>query len=188
MEFSEVLESRRAVRSYTEAPVERSTAESLIRAAVLSPSAMNTQPWEFWVVEGRRRIDGLSDRAKEWLFEKVAHNPTAAAVLQRLHLAPAEFSLLYHAPLLVLVVAKVYGKQEEEDCCIAATSLMLAARNAGLGSCWIGSSGEWFNLHSTKSELGISEGSHVVAPIVIGHPAEWPEAPGRNPPTIHWVS
>ena len=187
MEFIDVLRKRRSVRSYKGTPLEPSTIQSLIDAAILAPSAIGLQPWEFWVVVGRERIDDLSERAKVWLLEKVAHNPTAAAVYQRQHLAAPDLSLLYHAPALVLVAAKSYEKQADEDCCLAAVSLMLAARDAGIGTCWIGASRPWFNLLSTKKELGIPDVDSVVAPIVMGYPNEWPEPHGRNPAAIHWI-
>ena len=187
MEFTEVLNGRRSIRSYQDKPIETGTVQAVIDAAVLAPSAVNSQPWEFWVILGRERIEDLSRRAKAWLVEKVAHDPTAAAVHQRLHLATPDLSLLYHAPALVLVVTKSLGKQADEDCCLAALSLMLGARNKGIGTCWIGSARPWFNLAATKTELGIPEAASVVAPIVLGYPTEWPEPRVRNPTNIHWI-
>ncbi len=187
MEFRDVLQNRRSVREYQDTPIEPQIVQSLIDEAILAPSAVNSQPWEFWVVLGRQRIDDLSDRAKAWLVEKVAHDPTAEAGYQRQHLARPELSLLYHAPALVLVAAKSFEKQSDEDCCLAAFSLMLSARDSQLGTCWIGLTRPWFNLPATKRELGIPETASVVAPLVLGYPKEWPETPGRNPAAIHWV-
>ena len=187
MEFTDVLNGRRSVRSYQDKPIEAETIKALIDAAVLAPSAVNSQPWEFWVVLGRDRIEDLSQRAKAWLVEKVAHDPTAGAVHQRQHLATPDLSLLYHAPALMLVTAESFEKQADEDCCLAAFSLMLGARNLGIGTCWIGSTRPWFNLATTKRELGIPEAASVVAPVVMGYPTEWPEAHGRNPAKVHWV-
>jgi len=187
MEFRDVLQNRRSVREYQDTPIESQTIQSLIDTAILAPSAVNSQPWEFWVVLGRQRIDDLSDRAKLWLVEKVAHNPTAEAGYQRQFLAAPGLSLLYHAPILLLVVAKSFEKQASEDCCLAAFSLMLSARDSGIGTCWIGLTRPWFNLVATKNELGIPEAANVVAPLVLGYPKEWPEAHSRNPAAIHWV-
>jgi nitroreductase len=187
MELKDVLQKRRSVRSYQDTPVETATVQALIDAAILAPSAVNNQPWEFWVVLGRQRIDDYSNRAKSWLVEKAAHDPTAGAVHQRLHLAAPELSLLYHAPALVLVVTRSFEKQADEDCCLAALSFMLAARDAGIGTCWIGSTRPWFNLTTTKKELGIPEAASVVAPIVLGHPTEWPGPHGRKPAAVHWI-
>jgi nitroreductase len=57
--------------------------------------------------------------------------------------------------------------QAAEDCWLAAENLMLAARDEGLGTCWIGLSRAWFNLPSTKCELSLPEQYEVVAPIIL---------------------
>lgn len=41
MQFSDVIQKRRAVRNYAETAIERTTIEKLIRSAILAPSAMN---------------------------------------------------------------------------------------------------------------------------------------------------
>ncbi|HWL61826.1 MAG TPA: nitroreductase family protein [Steroidobacteraceae bacterium] len=56
------------------------------------------------------------------------------------------FSMFYHAPVLVLVIATTAGEQAREDCCLAAQTFMLAARDRGLGTCWIGLARAWLNL------------------------------------------
>jgi nitroreductase len=187
MEFGEVLQSRRSVRSFRDTPVDSAAVQGLIQAATLAPSANDTQPWEFWVIEGKQRVDDLSQRGKLWLTEWVAHNPTADAVRQRQLLGDPTFELLHGAPTLVLVVATSYEKQAVEDCCLAALSLMLAARNEEIGTCWIGSALPWLNLHSTKFELDIPLGKCIVAPVIMGYPREWPQSHGRSPALIHWV-
>jgi CBS domain-containing protein len=53
------------------------------------------------------------------------------------------FSILFGTPALVVVLAKSSGTQSAEDCYLAAENLMLAARNEGLGSCWIGFARPW---------------------------------------------
>jgi nitroreductase len=184
MQFKEVLQKRRSVRSYRDQPLDQTTIHGLIEIAVNAPSARDSQPWEFWVILGRERIDDLARRAKNHLMDDMTRNASPVVLG---HLSDPAFSLFYHAPALVLVAARTPGEQADEDCCLAALALMLAARDAELGSCWIGMSRPWFNLSATKEELGIPGPAHVVAPIVIGHPTEWPESPGRRPPEINWV-
>jgi nitroreductase len=185
MEFMQVLEQRRAVREFRRAPVERSLIERLISAAILAPSAMNLQPWAFAVATGVARIDDYARRAKEHLLAgPQAHELPAAA---RAILNDSGFNMFYHAPVLMMVLAKSDDAQSREDCCLAAQTLMLAARDAGLGTCWIGFSRPWLNLPEIKSELGIAPAYHVVAPIVLGYPTGWPESHGRSQPEIHWI-
>ena len=185
MELMDVIKNRRAVREYTDAEIDRATIERLIGAAVLAPSAMNLQPWAFAALLGRERIEGYAKRAKEWLLaslSQTAYDPSIRHMLE-----DPQFALFYHAPALVVVLAKSSGTQAAEDCCLAAENLMLAARNEGLGSCWIGFARPWLDLPATKAELKLPEQCHVVAPIVLGHPKAWPESHGRKPAEIHWL-
>lgn len=185
MELMEAIRNRRAVREYTDAAVERATVERLIEAAILAPSAMNLQPWAFAIALGRERVENLAKRAKDWLLASLAqtsYDPSIRHILE-----DPKYALFYHAPALVIVLAKTWTSQSAEDCCLAGENLMLAARDAGLGSCWIGFSRPWLDLPATKTELRIPEHYHVVAPIILGHPAAWPESHGRKPAEEYWL-
>jgi len=185
MELMEVIRNRRAVREYTDASIDRTTIERLIEAAILAPSAMNLQPWAFAVLLGRERIEGHAKRAKDWLLaslSQTAYDPSIRHMLE-----DPQFVLFYHAPGLVVILAKSSGTQSAEDCCLAGENLMLAARNEGLGSCWIGFARPWLDLPGTKAELKVPGHYHVVAPIVLGHPKSWPESHGRKPAETHWL-
>lgn len=185
MELMDVIRNRRAVREYTDAYIPQSTIERLIGAAILAPSAMNLQPWAFAALLDRERIDGYAGRAKNYLlanFSQTAFDASARKILEE-----PEYVLFYHAPALMLVLAKSSAAQAMEDCCLAAQNLMLSARDEGLGSCWIGFARPWLDLTPTKRELGLPEDYHVVAPIVLGHPKAWPKSHGREPAEIHWL-
>jgi nitroreductase len=185
MDLMDAIYNRRAVRDFEDTSVGQSVIHSLLSAAIAAPSAMNQQPWAFSVCLHRKRVEELANRARTWLLE----NPGEAPAELSLHdtLNDPEFAIFHHAPALVIVLAKSSGTQAAEDCCLAAENLMLAARNAGLGTCWIGLSRPWLDLPSTKLELGVPETYHVVAPIVLGQPTEWPEPQGRKPAEIRWI-
>jgi len=190
MELVEALKKRRAVREYTDRPVDRTTVEGLINDAILAPSAMNLQPWAFAVLLDRERIDDFGKRAKNWLLENFEHTPlgrSSEGPRLRQILEDRDRLLFYHAPALVIVLAKSADSQSAEDCCLAAENLMLAARTEGIGSCWIGLSRPWLDLAATKRELGAPENYSVVAPILLGYPKAWPESHGRTPAEIHWL-
>jgi nitroreductase len=188
MEFMDVLSNRRAVRDFTSDRLDRFAIERLIGAAILAPSAMNLQPWAFAALLDPERIDSYAERAGRWLLE----NETGFGEAGREILERPGFSVFYHAPALVIVMAQSSSTQSSaaqaaEDCCLAAQNLMLAARDQGIGSCWIGFARPWLNLPSTKKELALPDGYTVVAPIVLGYPKAWPESHGRKPPEIHWI-
>jgi nitroreductase len=138
MDFMDVVQRRRAVRDYTDEAVDSALVQSLIDTAILAPSAKNLQPWSFWVILGRNRVDELAAQVKGWLGKELREHGMYSRI-EKLAANPG-FSTFYHAPALVLVVATSQAPQALQDCCLAAELLMLAARNAGLGSCWIGPS------------------------------------------------
>jgi nitroreductase len=184
MELMDALRLRRAVRDFAETPVSEKEIRDLVQAAVLAPSAMNLQPWTFAATLDRKLIDSLAERGRQWAIENPAatgFGEDARSLLER-----PGFNIFYHAPALVLVIAQSSAAQAVEDCCLAAENLMLAARDRGIGSCWIGFSRAFLNRKEVKAELGLDERSEVVAPLILGYPKAWPETHGRKMPHIHW--
>jgi nitroreductase len=185
MELMEAIVTRRATRQYADTPVEHARIEQFINAANLAPSSMNRQPWAFAVLADPERIEDFASRAKLWLLENLAEHPVDPSLARVLE--DPSYSLLHGAPVLVLILATSPGQQAAEDCCLAAENFMLAARDEGLGTCWIGLARPWFNLPALKAELKIPEKYHIVAPIVLGYPKGCPEPHERNPVEIHWL-
>lgn len=185
MEALQVIEQRRAVRSYRSAPIERALIVRIIENAVLAPSAMNAQPWAFAVVTGSERLDQLGHRAREYFRASSAGGELTERLTAMLE--DAQFRMFYGAPALVIVLATSEKRQAREDACLAAQTLMLAAREHQLGTCWIGLAQPWLESSEAREELGIPAGHAVVAPLILGYPTSWPLSPGRRPPEIHWV-
>jgi nitroreductase len=185
MELMQAIVTRRATREYNDTPVAKARIEQCINAANLAPSAMNRQPWAFAVIANPDRIEDYACRAKLWLLQDVDEKPELSSLKPLLE-SPG-YSLLHRVPALVLILATSNDQQAAEDCCLAGQNFMLAARDAGLGTCWIGLARPWFNLPAIKAELRIPEKYQVVAPIVLGYPKNWPEPRERNAAEIHWV-
>ncbi len=52
MEFDEVILARRSIRGYKPDPVPPKLITEILALAMRSPSSMNTQPWNFYVITG----------------------------------------------------------------------------------------------------------------------------------------
>lgn len=185
MDLHEAIRTRRAVRSYEDRPVPHDVLAEVIGEAVWAPSGINLQPWTFLVVEGRERLAACSAAAKAQLVAEVARRPDLGPV--RGMLETPDFNMFYDAPALVVICATTPDEMAMKDCCLAAQTLMLAARGAGLGTCWIGFAEHWLSSADGKRRLGIPEGHRPVAPIIIGYPRAEAHAPERKPPEIRFL-
>lgn len=181
MDVMEALRTRRAVREYIGAPVDRGVLEDLIEAATLAPSAMNRQPWAFVVLEGAARLHALSAEVKHYAMEHLPPGSPLGVGLNDTH-----DDIFHGAFALVIVCATDKDSQSVEDCCLAGEALMLAAHANRLGACWIGLSRAWLNEASVKAMLGIPADLTPVAPIVIGHRRSLPEPTVRRSARIVW--
>lgn len=113
MKFEEVLEKRRSIRKYKDAPVPKEKILKMLEAARIAPSASNRQPWHFIVVENKETIKKLAKQ--EWA----------------------------EAPVMVVGLADQAASPNwcSNDLGIALEHLVLAATNMGLGTCWMGQTG-----------------------------------------------
>lgn len=185
MELSRAIYSRRAVREYTPEPLDDFTLRQLIEAAVQAPSAVNEQPWIFSVVRDPHVLSRISQAAK-------AHVLTAPTALDlpddlRERLANPDFDILYHAPVLIVISSSRQSRWSDIDCALAAENLMLAARDAGIGSCWIGMAQDWLGTPEGKATIGLVGPGAPVAPIILGHPQLQATPVGRRAPEIIWI-
>jgi nitroreductase len=104
-------------------------------------------------------------------------------------IANPQFNVFYNAGTMILVCAKPGDPHNAWDCCFAAQNLMLAAREMGLGTCFVGFAWPALEQEDIRKDLGIPEGYVPVAPLIVGYPRTFPEGPHRNTPTIlRWMS
>ena len=170
MDVREAIRTRRSVRAFRSDPIPEATLRDLLGLAAWAPSAGNLQSRDFVVVRDEARRRAL-----------------AAAALDQ--------DFVAEAPAVVVVCANAkrvegkYGRRGRElymiqDAAAATQNLLLAAHDAGLGSCWVGA----FDEEAVRKLLALPAGIRPVAIIPVGRPDERPETPGRLPPddVVHW--
>jgi nitroreductase len=152
--FNELAEKRRSVRVYAERPVEAEKIDSIIEAALRSPSGRAARPWSFVVVTDKTLLEKLS-----------VARPQGAAFVK-------------DAPVAVVVCGDPSASGLwVEDCSIAAVTMQYAAHALGLGSRWTQMRGNNFNEGTTSTQyiaklLGLPENLAVQCIIAIGYPGE----------------
>ena len=182
MNVLKAMDARRAVRSYTPRAVEVASIRVLLHAAVQAPSAMNEQLWLFAVVQNTATLKGWSDRAKAMLLDQAVVDPKSRNY--RSSLEDPEFNIFYDASSLIVIGVAERGTYTDADCWLAAENLMLAACDAGLGTCPIGFAVPVLNTREAKEELRFPHAGVIVAPIVVGHPSTTPPPILRKTPHV----
>jgi len=66
MDLIEAVKARKSVRGFLDKKVPREVVAEILDLAIRAPSAMNTQPWEFYVLAGEV-LDEIRRQNVEWL-------------------------------------------------------------------------------------------------------------------------
>jgi nitroreductase len=66
MNIIEAINARKSIRGFKPDPVDQATITKILETAVRAPSAMNTQPWEFFVITGK-----VLDNMRKQIVEKL---------------------------------------------------------------------------------------------------------------------
>ncbi|CUH94177.1 hypothetical protein P22_0243 [Propionispora sp. 2/2-37] len=169
MEFKNTLYTRRSVRKYTEQQPDKSTILTLLDAATQAPSATNSQPWCFAVIQDRVLLKNYSDRIKTYLLSILDTHPSLLKYKPLLE--KDNYDVFHNAGTLLIIYAKPKGPFACGDCCLAAQNIMLTAHDSGLGTCWIGFAQDFLQKPDIKQELNIPAEYTMVAPLILGYPA-----------------
>ena len=160
MEFSELVKKRYSCRKYLADPVEREKIEKCIESARLAPSACNSQPWNFIVVDEKEKLKEVSDAALSGVYgmpKLMAESPVLIVVTVNKGNFSAKVGNFVRDTMFYLI-----------DIGIASEHLVLQAAELGLGTCYIG----WFNEKEVKKKLGLGKSINVPLIITMGYPDE----------------
>jgi nitroreductase len=163
MDFSELIKVRQSVRSYTNKPVEKEKLDLCLDAARLAPSASNSQPWKYIVVED----EDLKNKVAETTYDKLIKFNKFA--LQ----APIIIVIVLEKPKIVTQMGIEIKKREWPliDIGISTEHFCLQAAELGLGTCMIG----WFDQNRIQELLNIPKKKTIGLLITLGYaPDDYP--------------
>ena len=157
MALLELLKHRKSVREFLDKPVEREKIMLCLEAARVAPSACNSQPWKFIVVDDPELKNKLCQKAFGGIyfintFCKMA--PVIVAVVSEKSRFLARIGGMFRGTNYYLI-----------DIGIACEHFVLQAEDLGLGTCWIG----WFNERAVKSLLNIPDNKKIDVLIALGY-------------------
>ncbi|WP_207385705.1 nitroreductase family protein, partial [Legionella israelensis] len=68
MELFEAIKRRRAVRQFSDKPLNKETIEKILQAGQYAPSPLNSQPWHFTLIRNKDTLKTLSKKAQHASF------------------------------------------------------------------------------------------------------------------------
>ena len=146
----ENIHSRKSVRQYTSEPVTSEQIETLLRAAMAAPTAVNYQPWRFVVVTERAELDEIAGILP---YAQMLKQATAAIVVcgETLWMGGNE------------------NPYWQQDCSAATQNILLTAEALGLGAVWTGVYPDVERAGLVSNFLGLPENVQPLCVIPIGH-------------------
>lgn len=159
--FAELAKIRQSDRKYKNQVVEKEKLIQCLETARISPSANNSQPWKFVVVDDFEKKEQIAECTIGLGMNKFTHQcpVIVAVVLERQNFMSTIGSMIKNKDYSLF------------DIGIAVNQFCLQAADLGLGTCIIG----WFDEKKIKKILGV-ENRRIPLLISVGYP----DAPTRE--------
>jgi nitroreductase len=186
-----LLRFRRSVRGFRNRPVSRELIEKILEAARWAPSAGNSQPWEFLVVENRKTIRNLAELYEYQMQEKKWLESTREKEMQLyVGTRPVEGKAPFrdaHCMIFVLAderwgnafpVRTWLDKGPQHiisSMANAVFAMHCAAATLGLATQWISDFGSPWLAGMTKHVLGIPRLYKIYDTMPVGYPRYYPK-------------
>ncbi|MCU0289271.1 MAG: nitroreductase family protein [Acidobacteria bacterium] len=160
MNFIELLTKRESTRKYSDQPVSREIIDICLEAARMAPSACNSQPWSFVVIDDEVIKNKIVDEAMAGIY----------ATNKFVRTAPVIIAVITEHSKYIARMGQLFRhlKYNLIDIGIACDHLTLQAAELGIGTCWLG----WFNEKAVKKLLGLPKKTKIDVLISMGYPGD----------------
>ena len=156
---------RVSVRQFLEKPIENEKTELLLRAAMAAPSAVNQQPWEFYVVMDKSLLAQLASCSP--YAKCIANAPQAIVPVWRTDCMLPEFAQI--------------------DLSIAMEHLLLEADMLGLGGVWLSLAPYEERMKKAEQILSLPQNHRAFAMFAYGYPkTERKQQDRYDELRVHW--
>ena len=149
--------TRVSVREFTGEKISEAQIDTLLRAAMSAPSAINKQPWAFIVVTDEEVIAKLGEALP---YSRCSNHPAVAII------PCGDLSKAIEGEMANFWI---------NDVSAATENLLLAAHAMGLGAVWTGLHPDMNRAKMVQEMLGLPEHIIPLCVVPVGVPAEHPE-------------
>jgi nitroreductase len=197
-ETLKAIYERRAIRKFKDEGVDKAILLELLNAARMAPSAINKQPWHFYVLTDKEMIKRFSNSIiknskmkmlKAGLKEALHHilHPGSFHLKDGLDFFKADDPIFHGAPVVIFISSTKDNEWASLDIGMCAQNIMLAARSLGLGTCPVGLAKFIENTDEYK-ELNIPSSEHINLAILVGYANENPAVHERKQDNATFVN
>jgi len=195
MDLFQAISERKSIRAFKPDPVSREQVEEILAMAILAPSAINLQPWEFTVVMGEEKARLSRRLIKAYREKQISCSPGNVKPLSETfsRRGVESFELMnpclsrmgtdfgtfinegscnfYGAPVGIIInLDNAFSQARLVDIGITLGYLVLAAHDRGLGTCPIGLINAY--EEEVKDLLNIPDQKDVAIAVALGYP-DW---------------
>lgn len=157
---------RISVRKYKDKAVEQEKIISILKAAMQAPSAVNQQPWEFYVVTDKDKLKQLSQ---------------VSPYSKMVEFAPVAIVSAYRKECMIKEYAEI-------DLSISMENMWLQTDSEGLGGVWLGIAPIEDRMKAVEKLLNIPDTLRAFAVFPLGYPDEAREQQNRfDEKRIHYI-
>ena len=162
--------TRVSVREFTGEKISDAQIDTLLRAAMAAPSAINKQPWAFIVVTDEAKIAQLGDSLP---YSRCSNHPACAII------PCGDLSKAIEGEMAAFWI---------NDVSAATENLLLAAHAMGLGAVWTGLHPDMNRVKMVQRMLELPEHIVPLCVVPVGVPAEQPEVKDKyTPDNIRYI-
>ncbi|GHO87255.1 nitroreductase family protein [Dictyobacter formicarum] len=169
----ETIKRRRSIGKMTDQVPTHEQIERILEAATHAPNHHKTEPWKFFVLGGRARVE-LGDVMAQALAERHKDNPhlCSQASLDKERNKPLRSPILIAVAAEAPKQANVLAIENIEATAAAVQNMLLTAEELGLAAMW--RTGDAAYDPQIKRWFGLTPEDHLVSFIYLGYPAIQP--------------
>ncbi len=148
------IHSRTSIRQYSDKKISKEELVTLVKAGMAAPTAGNMQPWNFLVIDDKKKLKEMSEI-----------NESAKP------LAGATAAILVTANMNIYKDKENFADRWVMDCSACTQNILLAANSMGIGSVWLGVYPSQERDTNLRKIIDFPENTNILCIVSLGYPA-----------------
>lgn len=166
METIKAIRERRSVRGFKEDKfIDDKDIKTIVECGMYAPLAVNKVSWHLTVVKNKEFLGNLAQDVINYLNIDPSEHI-------KMRLSMPGYNPFYHAPTVIFVTGENDNPYSGSNAGAAIQNMLLAAKDLGIDSCWIGLANDFLRSDKAKEymkKLNTPDGYEIVGAIALGY-------------------